>query len=235
MTGTSWGKFFWNDWQGDPCLRLCGLAAQGLWMRMLCLAAESDPIGYVKIAGRPCTAQDLVKLTGESNETVDRLLSELETNGVFSRTRGNVIYSRRMVRDSKRSAKARETGKLGGNPTLSKQNTIPPPVNPEDKAGVVPRSQKPEANSQKVAFLVSEVTRSLTKAPGAGTAANYDDPAVRKQRWVQKVSDELRRTLSVDRAEHVILGYQRGEKWAKDEFERADRNMRKNRAGGRAP
>ncbi len=48
MKKRPWGKFYWNDWQGDPCLRVCGLAAQGLWMRMLCLAAEADPIGYVR-------------------------------------------------------------------------------------------------------------------------------------------------------------------------------------------
>lgn len=34
-----WAKFFWADWAGDNCLSLCTLAAQGLWMRLLCIAA----------------------------------------------------------------------------------------------------------------------------------------------------------------------------------------------------
>ena len=52
MSGTIWSKFYWSDWETDPALRLCSLAAQGLWMRMLCVAASHDPIGYVAVAGR---------------------------------------------------------------------------------------------------------------------------------------------------------------------------------------
>jgi hypothetical protein len=40
MSGTRWSKFYWSDWDGDMRLRLCSLAAQGLWMQMLCIAAS---------------------------------------------------------------------------------------------------------------------------------------------------------------------------------------------------
>ena len=53
MAGTIWTKFFWQDWAADPALRMCSFAAQGLWMRVLCLAAEADPIGYVVVNGKP--------------------------------------------------------------------------------------------------------------------------------------------------------------------------------------
>lgn len=92
-----WSKFFWNDWQGDPCLRVCSLAAQGLWMQMLCLAAEADQPGHVTIAARDATSTDLSRLTGESEQAVLSLLSELERNGVFSRNGKGTIYCRRMV------------------------------------------------------------------------------------------------------------------------------------------
>lgn len=147
MSARPWSKFFWNDWQGDPCLRVCSLAAQGLWMQMLCLAAEADPTGYVTIAGRAATSTDLARLTGESEQAVQSLLAELELNGVFSRNAKGMIYSRRMVREMKKSAIARKNGRNGGNPTLCKTTenrpSVKPGLNHEDKP------HKPEARSQK--------------------------------------------------------------------------------------
>lgn len=117
-------RFFWNDWRGDPCLRACGLAARGLWMDMLCLAAEADPIGYVIVGQRPATATDLARLTGASESEVESLLTELDRNGVFSRDRKARIYCRRMVRDARVSADARKAGLEGGNPNL-RRGTVP--------------------------------------------------------------------------------------------------------------
>ena len=64
MSGTVWSKFFWSDWETDPALRLCSLAAQGFWMRMLSIAAAHDPIGYVAVAGRTLDETALARLTG---------------------------------------------------------------------------------------------------------------------------------------------------------------------------
>ncbi|MEJ0094534.1 MAG: hypothetical protein WDN46_14195 [Methylocella sp.] len=73
------------------------------------------------------------------------MLLELERNGVFSRDRKGVIYSRRIVRDEKKSSLARKNGKNGGNPSLSKQKEIPA----SDKGEVKDRlnTHKPEAIS----------------------------------------------------------------------------------------
>ena len=49
MTGLPWGKFWWRDWLTDPNLSACSLAAQGLWMRMLCIMAHSNPIGHLAL------------------------------------------------------------------------------------------------------------------------------------------------------------------------------------------
>lgn len=133
MAGTIWTKFFWSDWETDQALRLCSLAAQGLWMRMLCVAAGHDPIGYVAVAGRGLTETDLARLTGASESEVVSLLGELDRNGVFSRDRHGRIYSRRMTRDARKAAIARKNGKLGGNPTLSDQTPIPASDNRQDK------------------------------------------------------------------------------------------------------
>lgn len=145
MGANPWDKFFWNDWETDPALKLCSLAAQGLWMRILCFCAKADPKGYLVAAGRPLSPADLSSLVGKPETEVETLLRELASNGVYSTDRTGRIYSRRMVRAINKARTASENGKKGGNPTLSKQKTIPPSDNQSDKGQVKPH--KPEARS----------------------------------------------------------------------------------------
>ena len=42
--GQRWSKFWWGDWQNDKALRLCSIGARGLWMEMLCIAHEGEPV-----------------------------------------------------------------------------------------------------------------------------------------------------------------------------------------------
>ncbi len=147
MAKTHWDKFFWADWDADPAIRISSLAAQGLWMRMLCLAGQAG--GYVKISGSPVRPEQLARLVAEPVELVTELLTELETNGVFSRDRHGAIYCRRMIRDVKKAKTARENGKKGGNPTLSNEREISPSDNPpvEDSTYHKPVSKKEETPS----------------------------------------------------------------------------------------
>lgn len=121
MVANPWDKFYWNDWEQDPALKLCSLAAQGLWMRLLCICAKAEPKGYLLVAGQPLSPADLVTLVGRPETEIETLMSELSLKGVFSRDRIGRIYSRRMIRDVKRGRKARENGAKGGNPTLSNE------------------------------------------------------------------------------------------------------------------
>lgn len=109
-----WSKFFWNDWETNPKLRLCSLAAQGLWMRLLCLAAKSNPTGFIAVAGRPCSSTDIARLSGVPEQEVESLLGELSRNGVFSRDAQGRIYCRRMVKDNRKRQKLRQNGAKGG-------------------------------------------------------------------------------------------------------------------------
>lgn len=118
----------------DAGLRRSSLAARGLWIDMLCIAAQADPIGYLTTKKVPLAVKDIARLAGESEPVTQTLLDELERNGVFSRDRNGTIFSRRMVRDEKKSKTAAKNGKLGGNPTLGKTKTIPSQDNPQDKA-----------------------------------------------------------------------------------------------------
>ena len=114
----AWSKFWWRDYDRDRSLRLVSLAAQGLWMRMLCVMAEGSPYGHLTMNEKPLEPVTLAKFVGVRKVAVERLLAELEEAGVFSRTPEGTIHSRRMDRERKQRIEARENGARGGNPAL---------------------------------------------------------------------------------------------------------------------
>lgn len=103
-----WFKFYAQDYLGDSKLLMCSLAAQGLWIRLLCKMHENNPRGYLSHANRPLTIAQTAAIAGSDESTVAALLAELETSDVFSRNRSQIIYSRRMVEDEKRSKMGRK-------------------------------------------------------------------------------------------------------------------------------
>lgn len=123
-----WSKFWWTDWQNNIELKACSLAARGLWIELLCIAHEGAPTGHVTINGRAPTAKQIAALVGAASEReVVRLLAELETAGVFSRTPEGIIFNRRMVRDAAASEAGREhvNKRWGGNGQDTHPNSPP--------------------------------------------------------------------------------------------------------------
>jgi hypothetical protein len=113
-----WLKFWPQDWQRDPALRSCGIAARGLWIDMLCIMHEGNPYGHLTIGGKPATVRQIGMVTGCGEKEAGKLIAELEDAGVFSRDDAGTIYSRRMVRDKVASDAGRKNGQSGGNPAL---------------------------------------------------------------------------------------------------------------------
>jgi hypothetical protein len=111
-------QFYPSDWRNDSGLRLCSLAARGLWVEMMCIAHECDEYGKLKQNGRVFCHKTLGKLVGLSPQTCLKLLKELEDNKVFSRDESGAIYSRRMVRDEELRRIRADAGSKGGNPLL---------------------------------------------------------------------------------------------------------------------
>lgn len=142
-----WLKFFPTDWRADPRLRMCSMAARGLWIEIIALMHDATPYGYLLVSGHSPTDAQIAVLVGAPSSQVTDWIGELEQAGVFSRTKDGTIYSRKMTRMQKKSAVARNNGRLGGNPSLCKERDNPTSVNLEDKGRHKP--QKPEARSQK--------------------------------------------------------------------------------------
>ncbi|RWE61521.1 hypothetical protein [Mesorhizobium sp.] len=199
MSGTIWSKFFWSDWESDPNLRLCSLAAQGLWMRMLCIAAAHEPIGYVAIAGKGLEEAALARLAGCAEMELGALLGELEGNRVFSRDRHGRIYSRRMIADARKARAARKNGLKGGNPSLSKERAFSPPdkrrARVRDKAGDKPQS--PDSQSPQPIDPTGEKAQAFSSPASRdrnGKASSGQRP---EQKW-------QRRRTHVDAANAII-------------------------------
>ncbi len=95
-------KWFVSDWRGDPRLRMCSLAARGLWADMLTYMHEGEPYGHLTINGRAPKLDEIANLVGRPDREVEKAFGELVRYQVFSVADG-VMYSRRMVRDEEKA------------------------------------------------------------------------------------------------------------------------------------
>jgi len=101
-------RWFFNDWDNEPGMRFCSLAAQGLWFKMLGLAARSREYGVVLTGNHPSLRTDLPALlapsSGETAETIDKLIEDLVIFKVASVDQGGRVINRRMVREAEEEA-----------------------------------------------------------------------------------------------------------------------------------
>jgi hypothetical protein len=137
-------KWYPTDWRADSELRMCSLAARGLWIELLGCMHEADPYGHLLVNGKPPSEAKLAVLVGSDVKTLRACIAELTENGVPSFTEAGVMFSRRMVRDADKAKFDANNGALGGNPRV--MAGVNPHVNPRVKTG--DKAQIPEARSQ---------------------------------------------------------------------------------------
>lgn len=108
-------QFYPADEEKSTEIRTISLSAYGLWKRMQNIMHFGEPYGHLTMpTGAAVDPAQLARMVGESTTIVRRLLKELEGAGVFSRTEGGVIYSRRMVRDEHLRTVRAAAGAKGG-------------------------------------------------------------------------------------------------------------------------
>jgi hypothetical protein len=145
MSGQPWIKFYPRDWRGDQALRAVSLSARGLWMEMLCVMHEATPYGHLLLGDQPVSDAVLARLVGTSVEEVQVLLVDLAAARVFRRTRGGVIYSKRMTDDHKRSVLGRKAKEAALREAAEKKEEKPLPSRVPSSP---PTTQKPEARKE---------------------------------------------------------------------------------------
>lgn len=106
-------KHYPADWRGDANLRMCGLAARGLWIECRGLMHEASPRGSVSLP-----LEQLALMVGRPLKEVRAAMAELEQHGVTARDEHGRFSCQRMVLDAAKSAVLSENGKRGGNPAI---------------------------------------------------------------------------------------------------------------------
>lgn len=177
-----WLKFYPRDWRGDQALRVVSLSARGLWIDMITIMYEATPYGHLIVGDQPVSDADLARLVGSTVEEVQALLVELLSARVARRTRGGLIYSKRMIEDDKkakagRKAKMEAIEKDKEKRAPSRVPTSPPsPQRPDARAKVEAPSGASTLSEGKNNFSgPKEVRQAFVDAKGEDWTASYID------------------------------------------------------------
>ena len=184
---------FWpQDFTDDEALNECSLEARGLWVYMLCMAHKGEPYGHLTVNERPATVGQIAKKSGIPPKKCEKLLSELETHRVFSRTDDGVIYSRRMVRDHRKSQQGQEAaakrwhGEPNGPPNGSGNSSPNGPPNAQIKSVQIKSNQiKPSARD---GAAQEEIKNFGFKGERMDRSGDHDQPASDDPRLAQVVA-----------------------------------------------
>lgn len=138
-------QFFPGDWLRDNVAG-CTLGAQGLWLRMIILAHDSDRYGYLSQNGSPIPPGSIARRCGCTPEQYETLLAELLAAGVPSRTPEGFIYSRRMVTDHK----SRESNAIRQKRHYDSKKKPNGSSNAEPNGGLTPNEDESEIEDSSV-------------------------------------------------------------------------------------
>lgn len=201
-----WMKWYPADWRADPRLRMCSLAARGLWVDLIAYMHEGEPYGHLTIDGVQPGTQGISSLVGRPlNETI-KALAELEARNVFSRDDKGAIFSRRMVRDNAKAQKDRENGKAGGNPDLLKEGNRG--VNPPDNVGdITPhKAQMPDTRvlpSFPPDLLLNASLGSSTSSLSRASASAVPWPADYRERFWELFPNKIGKASALKKLEKI--------------------------------
>lgn len=181
-------QFYPAEWRKDNELRSSSIGARGLWMELCCVMHDCEPYGHLTDkSGAPMAEDAAAQLCGVERRDYRKLLAELETKGVPSRTAEGVLYSRRMVRDERLRITRAEAGSKGGNPNLLNQ-TDNQNSGPKDKQIPTPSSLASTASSPASINPALERTPDIDgRANGSHCIEENDEKSTTKwgtQEWV---------------------------------------------------
>lgn len=115
-------KFYPKDWIGDSSLRMCSLAARGLWIDLLALMAGAQEFGVLPFSEAQAP-EIIANACGGAPKQIEALLRELKARGVYSIREDGCIVSRRLLRDHAAYRAMSDLGQRGARKRYS-QNTF---------------------------------------------------------------------------------------------------------------
>ena len=96
-------QWYWRDWFGDQEVRLLSPVERCVWFEMLGMMWQSSDRGYLLIGGKKPTLQMIAKKIGVTEEEFCNALESMRSLNIFSETEDGVFFSRRILRDLKKS------------------------------------------------------------------------------------------------------------------------------------
>ena len=105
-------KFYPKDWIGDSSLRMCSLAARGIWIDLLALMAGAQEFGVLPFSEAQAP-EIIANACGGAPKQIEALLRELKARGVYSIREDGCIVSRRLLRDHAAFQKMSALGQRG--------------------------------------------------------------------------------------------------------------------------
>ncbi len=123
MSVTLWTKFYWSNWLGNAKLRMCSIGARGMWIDMLAVAAQNDPVGYIVAPGGLLLTL-MSRVSGISKDEAQTYFDELCEAGVIHVDAHGRLYDPRMVRDNENLQKAITSGQRGGRTSRDRRKGI---------------------------------------------------------------------------------------------------------------
>ena len=150
-------QFYPADWLNDIKLQSCSMAAQGLFINMICLMHQSEKYGYLLINGLKPSSKVTQKLLRFDSKNAQRwykkLTGELLEFGVLKQTEDGIYYCERMVKDEHIRKVRREAGLKGGNPNLKLGKPNPYYLDKQkDKQKITPSSSSSSSSSKKKTY-----------------------------------------------------------------------------------
>lgn len=139
-------QFYPADWRKDPGVQSLSYHDRGVWFEILCLMHESDQRGKLLLNGKAMPEDALARLLGLDKQVTTKTITTLIEYGVASYDlETGALMCRRMVRDENLRKIRQESGKMGGNPVLLKQDS-----NQKAKPGVKQISTPSSSSSTSV-------------------------------------------------------------------------------------
>jgi DNA-binding Lrp family transcriptional regulator len=193
-------------------------------MELIAVAHEATPYGHVLVNGNAPELAALARMVGVSESEMQSLVDELDRNGVFSRTRAGVIYSRRMVKDAKKSAEGRKSVQKRWAQDTENIGENPPPNRPPTRD---PNTKKPEARSQKDNYIdqFEDFWSFCPRKVGKGQARKAYTTALKKTSHDQLMAGMRQYAVSVKDRDPEFIAHPatwlNGERWSDEQAERA--------------
>lgn len=177
-----WIKFWTRDYLGDSRLTGCSLAAQGLWLRIVCVMSQQNPLGILSDHDGAWDRDHILLAAGVDPTLGAEYLRELESSGAFGRSAEGALMSRRLVREAHdRAAGAERTKRWRAGKHNPRDALVTDDVTPLSRGQKINQSQKPLGKSPSAARTTFKSEAEQRRIVAVRDARDEREQEVRKE------------------------------------------------------